>query len=1790
MSTLKTLTKSLAAMLPAAAFAATSPSTTVDPYITTHLPGITITSILTVDDGMTIPDTDGGTTRLVGIPDGMGAYDGSEVGENGYFYLLVNHEIPQSQGIIRDHGGMGAFVSKWKIDKTTLEAVEGEDLIKEVYLYNGTSFVLDPTYTFDRLCSADLPGVTATYNATSGLGSQEIIYFDGEETSGGSAFAHFVTGANAGKSYQLDHMGYAAWENVLLSPFAQDKTIAILTDDDSNGEVYLYVGDKTDTGSEVEKAGLLDGVLYAIAVEGKPFEIAENDGALADYVMDGDTFVLKTLGIPGDRPSDGSETTARGTETANPVVAGENYESLKFGGPEDGAWDTRPGFENWFYFVTKGTSSGGNNAQTRLWALEFSDIAQPELGGTIHIIADSALARLGSFDNMDFEVIDGEPKLYIQEDLGGDSRLSKIWEYNLATDIIEELAEHDADVFFTGGANFLTTNEEASGIISLKDILGEGWFAMSIQVHTSSGLSESSEMVEHGQIVLMNIDGRGTDALRKKVVCRFQDWDFLVDGSEPPAGWNDVDFVIPGGWNTTTDGTPFGGPQPAPLGYGESGGKLATDLVQPNTPRPPAYFFRQEFDHPDPENLFVGDLYAQFDDGIVVYINGVEVGRSILPLDVEFDGTQYAGSLAGGSENDWRYLPLNIQGVTFRESGNVLAVALLQEGPNSSDTRFDAELVLWCTTPDAGTAPVQTTGLAVANPTFETLDITWDVQAGVDFYRIERRVAGDVAWETIEEELPGIFEGIQDILLEQGTNYEYRITPFNIYGTAMVSDVASGTTAALTTPILFEEDFESDSFGGFTTVDVAGEDRNWSIVSWNFGSTFAAQGNGFGGASPTEDWLISPAFNLAFTREEMLTYGAQINFGGPIPELLFSVDYDPAVHTDPNSATWEVLQTLPTDLGEAAFVTQGPFDLSAYEGIGYFALVYKSDGGSGGQSFRFTVDNFEVRGEIGYDFEGNASGHAFLDEPLWTIVNKSSTGPVGGRIDWHYDEQQGQTGAFNNNFGAVAGGETNGTAADDWLISPVMIIDNPDTAVVFDYYEQFGDTLEKPLAVLVTTNYTGDPDTTTWIDITPIGLNGSTSGAWIEVVSQVMGVTGTEVQLAFHYRSGGDGGGSTKRIGIDNVGLDVLSALETGMSFAQNGLEFDFNGTVTGGTPPYEYLWDFGDGSTSTEEDPTYRYAEPGTYTVQFLVTDADQVGVGASQDVTIESFLIGRKPAKLRIASYNVQNRGSSNTLSETPLITDLPGGNDEQYQAVAEAIQRIRPDVLLINEFDYEPTNVAVESLINEYMAVSQNGERPIEYPYYYNAPSNTGIHSGYDLRNDGTIDDTPGDQDYGDDAFGFGTFEGHYSFVILSRYPIDEDNVRTFQKFRWMDMPDANLPLDPNDTDGDGDTSSYYTQEELEFFRLSSKNHVDVPVIVEGESIHILASHPTPPTFDDGEDTLDANGDPTGVAADWNGHRNHDEVRFFSDYVDPSKSAYIYDDMEYMAAQVANIFDQDGDGDNRDEDLNNNGILDPGEDTDGDLMLDIAYDIPEVPASPAGGLPADSYFFIMGDYNADPTDGDATGNPAQVFFVDSTFIDTSFIPMSTQLTNPDHTSTFGLRVDYALPSVFGWLVEGSAVFWPRDEQAGAELVTGSDHFMVYVDVNFDAPDLDYVTFASDNGLVQGQFGDDDGDGDSNYKEFVLQTNANSANVGDGAPRIFMEDGKVYIEMKRVKNAGIEWVVQKSQTIEDTDWTDAVEGVDYQLVTVAINPDGSEVVDFEILESGLDCEFFRVISRETF
>lgn len=429
----------------------TGPSTTHSPYLRPTVPNATMTSILTVTETV-------GGYMLAGLGDGLGAYDNG----NGTFTLLMNHEMGTTSGTIHAHGETGAFVSKWVINKSNLSVVSGQDLIQNVYLWTGTTYTMynaanTSTLTrFGRFCAADLPEVSAFYNSATGKGTQERIFMNGEENGAeGRAFAHVATGTGAGNSYELPYLGKFSWENSVASPFAQDKTIVAGMDDSTPGQVYIYVGNKTTTGNEITKAGLTGGKLYGVSVVGMVNEQSSS------FPAAGTAFNLVDMGAIQNMTGATLNTNSNNMGVTN------------FLRPEDGAWD--PNNPRDFYFVTTNSFT----SPSRMWRLRFTDINNPELGGTITAVLDGSEGHKMA-DNM---VMDNHGHVLIQEDPGGQNHTAKIWQYKISTDALTLIADHDSTRFKTGGANFLTIDEESSGIIDMQGILGAGWFILFDQAH-----------------------------------------------------------------------------------------------------------------------------------------------------------------------------------------------------------------------------------------------------------------------------------------------------------------------------------------------------------------------------------------------------------------------------------------------------------------------------------------------------------------------------------------------------------------------------------------------------------------------------------------------------------------------------------------------------------------------------------------------------------------------------------------------------------------------------------------------------------------------------------------------------------------------------------------------------------------------------------------------------------------------------------------------------------------------------------------------------------------------------------------------------------------------------------------------------------------------------------------------------------------------------------------------------------------------------------------------------------
>lgn len=410
-----------------------------------------------------------------------------------------------------------------------------------------------------------------------------------------------------------------------------------------------------------------------------------------------------------------------------------------------------------------------------------------------------------------------------------------------------------------------------------------------------------------------------------------------------------------------------------------------------------------------------------------------------------------------------------------------------------------------------------------------------------------------------------------------------------------------------------------------------------------------------------------------------------------------------------------------------------------------------------------------------------------------------------------------------------------------------------------------------------------------------------------------------------------------------------------------------------------------------------------GIVSVMSALSAPAQDGTGAISNEPAPGSVV------LRVATFNVEDLRTS----------DLRSGDQARLKKLAEVIQRIRPNIIFLNEIAYDgegfPDTVSGEKpgqnaakFAELYLSVAQAPDVPAMKFKAFMAPVNTGVSSGFDLDNDGktvtefpppSASDPAGNPSgqtaegraYGNDCWGFGTFPGQYGMALLvdDRLEILSEHVRTFRLMPWGYLPNAMLPKSP-------DGKAWFDDEELKYMRLSSKSHWDVPVRLPNKSVlHVLCSHPSPPAFDGPEKR--------------NATRNHDEIRFWSDYIDNS----------------------------------------------GALVDD---------ASQPGGLWEGSMFVIVGDLNADPDEGASIDDPIGLLLNNSK-INASVTPFADVPVlglDADDTSTFKMRVDYVLPSRA--IAVTRAGVWRRAPGAAPGLEASgkfpSDHFPVWADLAVPPP----------------------------------------------------------------------------------------------------------------------------------
>jgi hypothetical protein len=537
------------------------PSSSQTPYLIASAPGVVIKSIQTVGDSVNLkPD---GTTpyRMIGIPDGLGAFknhpgqlkdgdddeDEDEDGRNGLggtFTLLMNHEISNNVtaglvspvGVTRAHGNAGAFVSQWTIRKSDLSVEKVEDFLPSdtsIYLSNNyptagtkhTAWLPASTTLLTRLCSADLGGPGAHLFKDHGktYGTSALIFESGEESGGiYTGFAAGSTGSfgpeaeiHVGRQFAFvatddpdipGNQARTAYELPHAGLFAWENNDAnplsqrktiVVGMDDTSPAGQVYVW----VGEKQSTGNVVERAGLSRKSDRDNLYAVKVNGLVADGT--GATNEDRSTPLSGSfslvNEGDVSALTAAQLETLS-----DSKGATQFLRPEDGSWD--PEHPSDFYFVTTDRYDqvkdgvGSQIGRSRLYRLRFTDISKPELGGTIAALLDGTETG-NMFDNI---TVNHDGQVLIQEDVGGQAHSGKIWLYDTDTDTLTQIAKHDptrfGDIGVPATAPF-NNDEESSGIIDASKVLGKGWYLLDVQAHYAT----TGELVEGGQLLAMYV-------------------------------------------------------------------------------------------------------------------------------------------------------------------------------------------------------------------------------------------------------------------------------------------------------------------------------------------------------------------------------------------------------------------------------------------------------------------------------------------------------------------------------------------------------------------------------------------------------------------------------------------------------------------------------------------------------------------------------------------------------------------------------------------------------------------------------------------------------------------------------------------------------------------------------------------------------------------------------------------------------------------------------------------------------------------------------------------------------------------------------------------------------------------------------------------------------------------------------------------------------------------------------------------------------------------------------------
>lgn len=252
-------------------------------------------------------------------------------------------------------------------------------------------------------------------------------------------------------------------------------------------------------------------------------------------------------------------------------------------------------------------------------------------------------------------------------------------------------------------------------------------------------------------------------------------WKYLDNGTNQGVAWRDVNFND-ASWSVAN----------AKFGYGE-GDEATVVSYGPNASNKyVTTYFRKSFSISNPSAYSSLSFDVVRDDGVVVYLNGIEIFRNNLPTGSITNTTYAIVSVGGSDESAWYITVINPASLLI--GNNVIAVEIHQQSLASSDLSFNgrlsATIPLTCGAPDSLT----TSSIGSSSAT-----LNWQAINGATNYNVQYRKTGSEAWiNTTASTNTKAING-----LSPDSNYEFRVQAICSF-TGDDSAIATFSTRPLT--------------------------------------------------------------------------------------------------------------------------------------------------------------------------------------------------------------------------------------------------------------------------------------------------------------------------------------------------------------------------------------------------------------------------------------------------------------------------------------------------------------------------------------------------------------------------------------------------------------------------------------------------------------------------------------------------------------------------------------------------------------------------------------------------------------------------------------------------------------------------------------------------------------------------------------------------------------------------------------------------------------------------------